>query len=98
MKLHANAALSLNKRRQLCDRVVDEAWSVSKAAETAEVSVQEATQEVPMATEPGSGGTTVEAMPTPASRSLVSWPLASTLRARPRTWRSIHRSGRSRKR
>ena len=40
MNLHANAALSLNKRRLLCDRVVDEAWTVRKAAEAAEVSVR----------------------------------------------------------
>jgi transposase InsO family protein len=40
MNLHANAALSLNKRRQLCERVVDEAWTVRKAAEAAEVSVR----------------------------------------------------------
>jgi transposase InsO family protein len=40
MNLHANAALSLNKRRLLCERVVDEAWTVTKAAEAAEVSVR----------------------------------------------------------
>ena len=40
MNLHANAALSLNKRRQLCERVVGEAWTVTKAAEAAEVSVR----------------------------------------------------------
>jgi transposase InsO family protein len=40
MNLHANAALSLNRRRQLCDRVVDQAWTVNKAAEAAEVSVR----------------------------------------------------------
>ncbi len=40
MNLHANAALSLNKRRLLCERVVDEAWTVRKAAEAAEVSVR----------------------------------------------------------
>jgi len=40
MNLHANAALSLNKRRKLCERVVDEAWTVTKAAEAAEVSVR----------------------------------------------------------
>jgi transposase len=40
MKLHANAALSLNKRRVLCRRVVDERWTVTKAAEAAEVSVR----------------------------------------------------------
>jgi transposase InsO family protein len=38
MKLHANAALSLNKRRLLVHRVVDEDWSLTKAAEGAEVS------------------------------------------------------------
>jgi transposase InsO family protein len=38
MKLHANAALSLNRRRQLVLRVVEEGWSVTKAAEAAEVS------------------------------------------------------------
>ena len=38
MKLHANAALSLNKRRLLATRVVDQDWSLTKAAEAAEVS------------------------------------------------------------
>jgi len=32
MKLHANAALSLNKRRLLCQRVVELEWTVTKAA------------------------------------------------------------------
>jgi transposase InsO family protein/transposase len=40
MNLHANAALSLNRRRLLCRRVVDERWTVTKAAEAAEVSVR----------------------------------------------------------
>jgi transposase InsO family protein len=40
MNLHANAALSLNRRRLLCERVVDERWTVRKAAEAAEVSVR----------------------------------------------------------
>jgi transposase InsO family protein len=40
MKLHANAALSLNRRRLLCQRVVDECWTVTNAAEAAEVSVR----------------------------------------------------------
>jgi hypothetical protein len=40
MNLHANAALSLNKRRDLCRRVVDELWTVTQAAEAAEVSVR----------------------------------------------------------
>jgi transposase InsO family protein len=38
MKLHANAALSLNKRRLLVARVIEEEWSLTKAAEAAEVS------------------------------------------------------------
>jgi len=40
MKLHANAALSLNKRRVLCRRVVEDGWTLTKAAEAAEVSVR----------------------------------------------------------
>jgi transposase InsO family protein len=39
MDLHANAALSLNKRRLLCRRVVDQQWTLTKAAAAAEVSV-----------------------------------------------------------
>jgi transposase InsO family protein len=38
MQLHANAALSLNKRRQLCRRVVEESWSLGSVAAAAEVS------------------------------------------------------------
>ena len=38
MKLHANAALSLNQRRRMVGRVVDQGWSLTKAAEAAEVS------------------------------------------------------------
>ncbi len=38
MKLHANAALSLNKRRLLVHRVVDEGWSLVEAARAAETS------------------------------------------------------------
>jgi hypothetical protein len=40
MKLHANAALSLNKRRLLCLRVVEQEWTLTQAAEAAEVSVR----------------------------------------------------------
>jgi transposase InsO family protein len=40
MKLHANAALSLNRRRVLCQRVVEQEWTLTKAAEAAEVSVR----------------------------------------------------------
>jgi transposase InsO family protein len=38
MQLHANAALSLTKRRQLCRRVVERSWSLAEAAAAAEVS------------------------------------------------------------
>jgi transposase InsO family protein len=38
MELHANAALSLNKRRQLARRVVEQGWSLAAAAAAAEVS------------------------------------------------------------
>ena len=38
MQLHANAAVSLIKRRQMVRRVVDEGWSVSAAAAAAETS------------------------------------------------------------
>jgi transposase len=40
MKLHANAALSVNKRRVLCERVVVAGWTLTEAAEAAEVSVR----------------------------------------------------------
>ena len=40
MKLHANAALSLNGRRQLARRVVDQGWTLAEAAVAAEVSVR----------------------------------------------------------
>jgi transposase InsO family protein len=40
MELHANAALSLNARRRLCRRVVVQGWTLTKAAEAAEVSVR----------------------------------------------------------
>src|SRR5215218_8492002 len=38
MRLHANAALSLNQRRRMVGRVVEQGWSLAKAAEAAEVS------------------------------------------------------------
>jgi transposase InsO family protein/transposase len=40
MDLHANAALSLNKRRLLTRRVIEEGWTLTKAAAAAEVSVR----------------------------------------------------------
>jgi transposase InsO family protein/transposase len=42
MKLHGNAALTLKKRRLLCRRVIDEEWSLTKAAAAAEVSARTA--------------------------------------------------------
>jgi transposase InsO family protein len=38
MRLHANAALSLRQRRRMVVRVVEQGWSLTKAAEAAEVS------------------------------------------------------------
>jgi transposase InsO family protein len=40
MKLHANAALSLNQRRRLVARVVEQEWTLTRAAAAAEVSVR----------------------------------------------------------
>ena len=40
MNLHANAALSWNGRRRLCEFVVDQGWTVKAAAESAGVSVR----------------------------------------------------------
>ena len=40
MKLHANAALSLKGRRHLCQRVLEEGWTVTEAAAAAEVTVR----------------------------------------------------------
>src|SRR5262245_23447586 len=38
MRLHANAALSLNQRRRMVERVIEHDWPLAKAAEAAEVS------------------------------------------------------------
>jgi len=38
MKLHANAALSLRQRERMVRRVVEQGWSLTKAAAAAEVS------------------------------------------------------------
>ena len=40
MKLHANAALSLNGRRQLARRIVDQGWTLTEAAGAAGVSAR----------------------------------------------------------
>jgi transposase InsO family protein/transposase len=42
MVLHGNAALSLNKRRLLCRRVVEQGWALNEAAAAAEVSARTA--------------------------------------------------------
>src|SRR5829696_7103600 len=42
MVLHANAALSLKKRLLLCQRVVEQEWTLTKAAAAAEVSARTA--------------------------------------------------------
>ncbi len=42
MVLHANAALSLRKRLVLCQRVVEQEWTLTQAAAAAEVSVRTA--------------------------------------------------------
>jgi transposase InsO family protein len=42
MKLHGNAELSLNKRRRLAMRVGEDGWTLTRAAEAAEVSVRTA--------------------------------------------------------
>jgi transposase InsO family protein len=42
MKLHGSAELSLKKRRRLAGRVVEQGWTLSEAAEAAEVSVHTA--------------------------------------------------------
>jgi transposase InsO family protein len=56
MKLHGNAALSLNKRRLLCRRVVVEAWSLVSAAAAAEVSERTARKWVRRFEEEGEAG------------------------------------------
>ena len=42
MLLHGNAALSVKKRLLLCRRVVEQEWTLTRAAEAAEVSVRTA--------------------------------------------------------
>jgi transposase InsO family protein len=42
MVLHGNAALSLNRRRRLCRRVVEQGWALTEAAAAAEVSARTA--------------------------------------------------------
>jgi transposase InsO family protein len=56
MKLHANAALSLNKRRVLVGRVVEGGWTLTEAALAAEVSVRCARKWVGRYRAEGEGG------------------------------------------
>ena len=56
MKLHANAALSLNQRRRLAVRVVEDGWSLTRAAEAAEVSDHTAAKWVARYRAEGEGG------------------------------------------
>jgi transposase InsO family protein len=56
MKLHANAALSLNRRRLLVQRVVEEDWSLTEVAEAAEVSEPTARKWVARYRAEGQGG------------------------------------------
>src|SRR5437588_8346548 len=56
MKLHANAALSLNKRRLLATRVVEQEWSLAEAAAAAEVSENTARKWVRRFHAEGEGG------------------------------------------
>ena len=56
MKLHGNAALSLNARRRMVRRVVDEGWSLAQAAEAAEVSERTCSKSVGRFRGEGEGG------------------------------------------
>ncbi len=44
MKIHGNAELSLNKRRRLATRIVEEGWPPAKAAAAAEVTTKTASK------------------------------------------------------
>jgi transposase InsO family protein len=56
MKLHANAALSLNQRRRMVRRVVEQGWSLAQAAEAAEVSDRTCSKWVARFRAEGDGG------------------------------------------
>jgi transposase InsO family protein len=56
MQLHANAALSLNQRRRMVVRVVEHGWSLTKAAEAAEVSERTCSKWVARYRAEGEGG------------------------------------------
>jgi transposase InsO family protein/transposase len=56
MKLHANAALSLRQRERMVLRVVEHGWSLTKAAEAAEVSDRTCSKWVARYRAEGAGG------------------------------------------
>jgi transposase InsO family protein len=56
MKLHANASLSLKARKRMVARVVEQGWTITKAAEAAEVSVQTCSKWVARARQEGASG------------------------------------------
>jgi transposase InsO family protein/transposase len=56
MRLHANAALSLRQRERMVCRVLEQGWSITKAAEAAEVSDQTCSKWVRRYRAEGSGG------------------------------------------
>ena len=56
MRLHANAALSLNQRRRMVTRVVEDGWSIARAAAAAEVSEPTCRKWVRRFESEGSGG------------------------------------------
>ena len=56
MKLHANAALSLNARRRMVARVLEQGWSLTQAAEAAEVSERTCSKWVARYRAEGEGG------------------------------------------
>jgi transposase InsO family protein len=56
MKLHANASLSLKARKRMVARVVEDGWTITKAAEAAEVSVQTCSKWVSRARQEGASG------------------------------------------
>jgi plasmid stabilization system protein ParE len=81
MLLHAKAALSLKERLLLSQRVVERQWTLTKAAEAAEVSVRTA-RKWSAATAPKDG----RASPTVPQRRRVSRrePVTSACRRSPR--------------
>jgi transposase InsO family protein/transposase len=56
MKLHANAALSLKQRERMVLRVIEQGWSLAKAAEAAEVSDRTCSKWVARYRQDGSAG------------------------------------------